>query len=127
MKDLHLDIPHIQQERMRDLCESTKCEIEIIPHHIREMSEPQHNIPHHPIERITESTKCELEVFPHSIKEISDPPYERGEDFFFITNNSQTSLCLKYLQMQKSYLVAFLQQWEDEINEKSWRTWSAIK
>ena len=111
MKGLHLDIPHIQGERINELCEFTKCEIEIIPHLIREMSEPQHNIPHHPRERISElceSTKCELEVFPHNIKEMGDPPNKMREEYS-ITNLSQSSLSLQYVQVQKAYLSALLQ------------------
>ena len=73
-----------------------------------------------------ESTKSELEVFTHNIKEMSDPPNERREDYS-TTNHSQSSLSLKYVQLQKSYLAALLQRWEDEINEQLWRTWSTIK
>ena len=59
MQDLHLNTPHIQGERINELCESTKCKI------IREISDPQPNIPHNKSERITElyeSTKCEVEI-----------------------------------------------------------------
>ena len=93
------------------------------------MSEQQHIIPHHQSERISElceSTKSELEVFTHNIKEMSDPPNERTEDYS-TTNHSQSSLSLKYVHMQKSYLATLLQRWEDEIHEQLWRTWSTIK
>ena len=129
MEYLHPCIPHIQRERISELCESTKYEGEVIHHKIREMSEPQHIIPHHQSERsseLCESTKSNLEVFTHNIKEMSDPPHARREDYS-TTNHSQSSLSLKYVQMQKSYLAALLQQWEDEIHEQLWRTWSTIK
>ena len=84
MEYLHPSIPHIQRERISELCEPTKYEGEVIQHKIREMSEPQHIIPHHQSERsseLCESTKSELEVFTHNIKELSDPPNEGREDY----------------------------------------------
>ena len=134
MKDLHLDIPHIEGEKINELCESTKCEIEIIPHLIREISDPQPNIPHNKSERISElceSTKCEVEIFQQENSEMSDPPpweissppNEKREEHS-ITNLSQNSLSLQYVQVQKAYLSALLQRWEIEIQEQIWRTWS---
>ena len=119
-------IPYIESDKESEVSESTKCEIEIIPHLIREISDPEPNIPHNKSERISElceSTKRELEMFPHNIKEMSDPPNEKREEYS-ITNLSQNSLSLQYMQVQKAYLSALLQRWEIEIQEQIWRTWS---
>ena len=105
MKDLHLDIPHIQGERINEFCEPTKCKI------IREISDPQPNIPHNKSEMISElseSTKCEVEIFQQENSEMSDPPpfeilpNEKREEHS-MTNLSQNSLSLQYVQVQKAY------------------------
>ena len=134
MKDLHLDIPHIEGEKINELCESAPCEIEIIPHLIREISDPQPNIPHNKSERIIElyeSTKCEVEIFQQENSkmsdpppwEISSPPNEKRQKHS-ISNLSQNSLSLQYVLVQKAYLSALLQRWEIEIQDQIWRTWS---
>ena len=40
MQDLHLDIPHIQGERINELCESTKCEVDISQQDNSKISDP---------------------------------------------------------------------------------------
>ena len=98
------------------MSESTKCEIEVIPHHIREMSEPQHNIPHHPRERISElceSTKYEGEVIHHKIREMSEPQH--------IIPHHQSERSSELCESTKSELVVFthsIQEMSDPPNEK---------
>ena len=55
--------------------------------------------------------------------EIISPPNEKREEHS-ITNISQNSLSLQYVQVQNAYLSALLQRWEIEIQEQIWRTWS---
>ena len=96
------------------------------------ISDPQPNIPHNKSERISEvyeSTKCEVEIFQQENSEMSDPPpceispNEKREEHS-MTNLSQNSLSLQYVQVLKPYLSSLLQRSEVEIQEQIWRTCS---